>query len=72
MMILLRLLLIGGIVFLAFRAWRMIRPPQDAKEKDSFAPMVKCAVCEQHVPKQLAQEKDGLHYCDKHLPTDMD
>lgn len=68
MIILLRLLLIGGIIFLAFKAWRMLRADEPSLAESAFEPTVQCKVCQVHVLKKDAQEQNGDYFCQQHRP----
>lgn len=64
---LIRLIIIGLIIWLLYRAFqRMLNKPQQQgpdKRPSISHDMVKCAHCGIHIPRDEALEKDGRYYC---------
>ncbi len=64
---LIRLIAIGLIIWLLYRAFqRMLskpNEPEQIKRQKGASDMVKCAHCGIHIPKDEALHKDGLDYC---------
>ncbi|WP_407938460.1 hypothetical protein [Oceanococcus atlanticus] len=50
-------------------AWRQLRPSQPEPPSDAFEPMLKCCICEAHVPRAQAIDIEGKTYCREHAPT---
>ncbi len=71
-MILLRVLLLGGILLFAWMMWRQFRLRGQDTQPEKFEPMLKCCVCQTHIPAHQAHTRNGLHYCDKHIPRAPD
>jgi hypothetical protein len=68
-MILLRLVLIGFVLWLAFRIVRRFLLAKKRTDRDATyrGKMVTCEVCGVYLPETDATAKpDGLFYCDKH------
>ncbi len=69
-MIIMRLLVLAGLVGLAyFLLKRFLTPaPPQKKSQESFQPMVRCDYCGLHLPQQEAIMRAGeKYYCsDKH------
>lgn len=71
-----RLLLILGIIYLAYRlydSWqRLSRQPKPEKPKQ-VKNVVPCHVCQLHIPETEAIQKNGRYYCSvQHLQQDQD
>ena len=63
---LIRLIVIGLIIWLVYRMfYRLLNKPkaQQKVKKQSPRDMVKCAHCGIHIPSEEALERDGHFYC---------
>lgn len=67
-MILLRVLLLGSLIWLIWAVWRQISGKNQPKAPEKVENMVQCASCGQHVPESSATAIDGRHYCPQHRP----
>ncbi len=72
MMILLRVLLLGALVWLGWMIWRQIRDPGRDQTPTPIEKMVKCAHCQHHVPIDSAIKVGDHHYCKQHQPDSRD
>ena len=68
MMILLRIVLVLGLAYLIWKAWRMLRPPEPGQADEAFERMVQCKTCSVHIPRSEAHRQDDDYYCHKHKP----
>ncbi|MGJ8668513.1 MAG: PP0621 family protein [Oceanococcus sp.] len=66
MMILLRVVLLLGICFLIWKAWRVLRPAKPPSVKGAFEPMVQCQVCAVHIPRAQAIKQEEAYFCQQH------
>ncbi len=71
MMILLRILLLVGMIFLIWKAWRLLRPLPPPAPDDAFEPTVQCHICQDHVPRRDAAQHDGKFFCPRHPPDNQ-
>ncbi|MFO7603260.1 MAG: PP0621 family protein [Gammaproteobacteria bacterium] len=77
-----RLLIILALAYLAYRlylAWRRSSPQAGrpskgkARGRPQVENIVRCEVCQLHIPESEAIEDDGRYYCSqKHLQQDQD
>ena len=68
MMILLRLAILGGMIWLLWFAWRQLRPAPPQDDPQAFKPTVRCCVCDVVLPRENAQRRHDRFYCSKHDP----
>lgn len=68
MMILLRVLLLGALLWLGWMIWRQWRGPAPSDPPERLEKMVRCDLCGEYVPKRSAIEVDGRYTCQKHRP----
>lgn len=69
MMILLRLVILGGMIWLLWFAWRQLRPPPAKDSQQTFKPTVRCCVCDVVLPRENALRRDDRYYCSQHDPN---
>lgn len=62
-MLLIRLLFILLLAFIAWRAYRLFRPSLRQEGKEHVEQMVRCAICETHVPAREALQQGDLWFC---------
>lgn len=71
---LLRLIIIGLLVWLAYRLIRKLAAPARGKERGRLhhEEMVRCEVCGLHVPRTSALCRDDRFFCSReHLESDQ-
>ncbi len=71
--VLLRLLLLGLLLWIGYKLVRkLIAPPQAGKPSGKFEAMVSCSHCGLHLPQREAVQSQGRHYCcQEHAESDQ-
>jgi len=65
-MSLIRLIVIGLIIYLLiqiFKRWSASKNSHTLKKQAEHSQMVRCDICQLHVPENEALEKNGKFYC---------
>lgn len=65
---LIRIIIIALIVYLViqiFKRWAANKNIQTAQKNEQQKLMVKCDVCQLHIPKSEALQKDGKYFCNQ-------
>jgi len=65
---LIRIIIIALIVYLViqiFKRWAANKNIQTVQKNEQQKLMVKCDVCQLHIPKNEALEKDGKYFCNQ-------
>ncbi|MBF0283710.1 MAG: hypothetical protein HQL51_04545 [Magnetococcales bacterium] len=62
--VLLRVLLVAGGIYLLYRLWRRLHPPQGERlPPNQPHPLIACASCGAMIPVETALRRDGRAYC---------
>lgn len=70
-MIAVRILISLGLGWLLWALWRRLRQPASSERaSEAFEPMVACAICDTHIPRRRAQQRDGQYVCERHAEID--
>ena len=73
-MSLIRLIVVGLIIYLLIqivKRWSANKTAHTSKNKPELDQMVRCDICQLHVPEDEALKKDGKFYCSQeHLDSD--
>lgn len=65
---LIRIIIIALIIYLViqiFKRWAANKNIQTVTKTEQQKLMVKCDVCQLHIPKNEALQKDGKYYCNQ-------
>lgn len=67
-----RLLILVALLATAYWLWRRLsRPRRPAAERPAAQPMVRCAHCRLHIPREQGLQQDDRWYCSQaHLEQD--
>jgi uncharacterized protein len=75
-MSLIRLIVIALIIYLLvqiFKRWVANKKSNSSEKQDKLKQMVRCEVCQLHIPEEEALQRDGKFYCSqKHLDGKSD
>lgn len=69
-MLLVRILLALGLLFLTWRLLRRFLPAPTQRAPEAFAPTVRCEQCGVVIPTDQARMISGKPYCEEHAAHD--
>nr|MBV6629225.1 hypothetical protein [Oceanococcus sp. HetDA_MAG_MS8] len=69
-MVVFRILLLIGLLFLLWMGWRWLNGRQPRRRPQALPSKLRCDRCGVALDPQEAQQREGRHYCSQHAQDD--